>query len=85
MSPAPGHNLTATKKDLEPALKKIEKLLEERKGLSDDIREIKKDLKDKGYEPKMVNVVLKLRAMDSEKRREEEDLRDMYLSALGLC
>lgn len=80
-----GHNLTATKKELEPLLKKVEKLVEDRKAIQEDIRDVKAEVKAKGYDIKMFNEVLKLRAMDSVKRQEQEELRDMYLSALGLC
>lgn len=86
MSPAQtGHNQTIARKDLEGFLKRVEKILEEKKGLSDDIREIKSEVKAKGYDIKTFNECLKLRAMDSEKRQEQEDMRDMYISALGLC
>lgn len=83
--PKIGDNTKDVKKDLEKFLKKVETLVEQRKGIQEDIREVKTDAKNGGIDMPAFNVMLKLRAMDIEKRREQEEMRDLYMAALDLC
>ena len=71
-------------KSLNQAITKIEKLIDARKAVSDDIKEAKAEAKGKGFDMKTLNEMLKLRAMDSEKRKMAEELRDLYIAALDL-
>ncbi len=82
-----GHNSgnAVVKKELESYVKRIEKLIEDRKAVQEDIKEVKAEAKGNGYDMKALNEAIKLRALDSEKRQEQEALRELYLSALGLC
>jgi uncharacterized protein (UPF0335 family) len=87
MTPPPSnHNseVIAGKK-LKSYIDRIEKLIEDRKAVSEDIKEVKQEAKGNGFDLKTINEVIKLRALDAEKRREQEELRDLYLSALGMC
>ena len=63
---------------------RIERLEEERAGLSADIREVYAEAKGSGFEPKGLRQVVKLRKMKIEDRREQEMLLDTYLNALGM-
>jgi len=65
-------------------LERIERLIEEKNGLLEDIRDIKREAKGAGFDMKQLNNMIKLRAMDPDKRREEEELRDIYIAALDL-
>jgi len=65
-------------------LERVERLVEEKAALQDDIKDIKAEAKDVGFDMKTFNEMLKLRKMDSEKRQEQEALRDMYMNALDL-
>lgn len=85
MSPAPiGHNSAVVKKDLEGLVKRVEDLLAERKAVTDDIKEVMDEAKAKGFSVPKIREMLKLRAMDTEKRKESEELRDLYIAALDL-
>lgn len=63
---------------------RIERLEEERSGLTADIREVYAEAKGSGFEPKVLRQVVKLRKMKIEDRREQELLLDTYLNALGM-
>jgi uncharacterized protein (UPF0335 family) len=65
-------------------IQRIEKLEEEKKALSDDIREVFAEAKGNGFDPKIMRHVLRLRKMDSGDRQEEEALIETYLAALGM-
>jgi len=65
-------------------VERIERLDEERKGLSADIREVYAEAKGSGFDTKALREVIRLRAKDSATRQEEEALLDVYKRALGL-
>ncbi len=63
---------------------RVERLVEDKKGISDDIKDIKAEAKGCGFDVKTLNEMLRLRAMDANKRQEQEALRDTYMAALDL-
>lgn len=65
-------------------LERVERLEEEKKSLQEDIRDVKKEAKAAGFDMTAFNEMLKLRALDAEKRAEREELREMYKNALDL-
>ena len=62
---------------------RIERLEEERRALSADIREVYAEAKGTGYDVKIMRKIISLRRMDRDKRREEEEILEIYLAALG--
>ena len=69
---------------LKAYLDRIERLEEERKGMSDDIKDIYSEAKATGFDVKTMRKLVRLRKMDAEKRREEEELLALYQAAIGL-
>jgi len=65
-------------------IERIERLEEEKTALSDDIKEIYAELKGVGYDAKTVRKIVGLRKLDSEKRREADELLDLYKTAVGM-
>lgn len=65
-------------------IQRIERLEEEKKTLSDDIREVYSEAKSNGFDPKIMRQVVRLRRMESADRQEQEALIETYLSALGM-
>ena len=63
---------------------RIERLEEEKKELSADIREVFSEAKGAGFDVKVLRQVLKLRKMDPANRAETEFLRDEYKKLLGM-
>lgn len=65
-------------------IERIENLSEEREKTSQDIREVFAEAKGFGFDPKVMRAVLKIRKQDTDARREQEELLELYKSALGL-
>ncbi len=65
-------------------IERIERLEEEKKGIGDDIKEVYAEAKSTGYDPKVMRVVVRLRKMRPDDRREMEAIVDTYKNALGL-
>ena len=65
-------------------LERIERLEEEKAGLAEDIRDVYAEAKSAGFETKIMRQIIKLRKMDHQKRQEQEELLDLYKSAIGL-
>ncbi len=69
---------------LRSLIERIERLEEEKKALSDDIREVYAEAKAEGFDAKTMRQVIRLRKMESNDRQEQEALLETYLSALGM-
>ncbi len=65
-------------------LKRVEKLVEERKQINDCIKDVKGDAVADGFDRGTIDEMLKLRKLDPDVRNEREELRDLYASTLGL-
>jgi uncharacterized protein (UPF0335 family) len=64
-------------------IERIERLEEEKRAIADDIKEVYAEAKGTGYDIKIMRKIISLRRQDRDKRREEEEILDLYLSALG--
>jgi uncharacterized protein (UPF0335 family) len=73
------------KGQLKSFVERIEKLEEEKKALSEDIREVYAEAKGVGFDVKALRTVVRLRMQDGEERKEHEALVDLYRDALGLA
>ena len=65
-------------------IERIERLEEEKKGFADDIKEVYGEAKGTGFDTKIIKAIIKIRAMDRDKRKEQEEILDLYMSALGI-
>ncbi|AOR76322.1 DUF2312 domain-containing protein [Novosphingobium resinovorum] len=65
-------------------IERIERLEEEKKGVGDDIRDVYNEGKAVGYDTRMMRMVVQLRKMKPDDRREMEMLLDTYKAALGI-
>lgn len=66
-------------------IERVERLEEERKGVTDDIRDVYSEAKSQGYDTKIMKQVVRLRKMSADDRQEMEAILDLYKSALGLA
>jgi uncharacterized protein (UPF0335 family) len=64
-------------------IQRIERLEEEKKALGADVREVYAEAKSTGFDPKIMRQVIKIRAMDTAERQEQEALLQVYLDAVG--
>lgn len=65
-------------------VERVERLEEEKKGISDDIRDVYAEAKGTGFDTKAMREVVRLRRMAKEERREQEELLALYKAALGM-
>ena len=72
------------KSQLKALVERVERLEEEKKALSEDIREVYAEAKANGFDTKAMRVVVRLRQQDTDERREHEALVELYREALGL-
>ena len=63
---------------------RVERLEEEKAALAEDIKEVFAEAKSAGFEVKIMRRIMKLRKMEPEKRAEEDELLDLYMSAIGM-
>jgi uncharacterized protein (UPF0335 family) len=68
---------------LKSLIERIERLEEDRKAVTADLREVYAEAKGEGFDAKILRKVVKLRGLDSAKRAEEEALIDLYIAAIG--
>jgi uncharacterized protein (UPF0335 family) len=66
-------------------VERIERLEEEKKALADDIKDVYAEAKGNGFDAKVIRKVVSIRKQDRDKLREEEEILDLYLAALGMA
>lgn len=69
---------------LRSLIERIERLEEEKKAISSDIRDIFAEAKSAGFDVKIMRAVIKLRKMNAADRDEQEFLLDTYKKALDI-
>lgn len=82
--PGIGHNSVIPGDRLRSFIERIEKLTEEKKALQGDISEVYGEAKGVGFDTRTIRKIVNIRKQDRDKRREEEEILDLYLSALGM-
>lgn len=69
---------------LKTLIERIEKLEEEKKELSDDIKDVYGEAKATGFDVKVLRKIISIRKQDRDERMEQEAIMDLYLQALGM-
>lgn len=78
-----GHN-SIEGGQLRAFVERIEKLEEEKKAIADDIKDVYAEAKGTGFDVKVMRRIVAIRKQDASRRREEEEILDIYLNALGM-
>ncbi|MFN4097882.1 MAG: DUF2312 domain-containing protein [Sphingomonas sp.] len=65
-------------------IERIERLEEEKKGISDDIKDVYGEAKATGFDVKTMRTIIRLRKMEKHHRDEAEMILDTYMQALGM-
>lgn len=65
-------------------IERIERLEEEKKGISDEIKDVYAEAKATGYDIKIMREIVRLRKMRPDDRREHEAVLETYKAALGI-
>lgn len=69
---------------LKSFIERIERLEEEKSAIADDIKDVYAEAKGTGFDAKTIRKVVSLRKLDVEKRREADDMLELYKSAIGM-
>ena len=83
-----GHNSEAVKQfskdQLRSVIERIERLEEEKKTISDDVRDVYAEAKGNGYDVKALRTIVRMRKQDANERQEQETILESYMQALGM-
>jgi uncharacterized protein (UPF0335 family) len=77
-----GHNSAGD--PLRLLIERIERLEEEKKGVAEDIKDVYTEAKARGYVPKIIREIIRIRKMSKDDRDEHFAILDTYASAIGL-
>jgi uncharacterized protein (UPF0335 family) len=72
------------KDQLKAIIERVERLEEERKTISDDIRDVYAEAKGNGFDVKALRTIVRMRKEDANKRAEAETILETYMQALGM-
>ncbi len=72
------------KDQLKAFVERIERLEEEKKTISDDIRDVYAEAKAHGFDVKALRAIVRLRKQDANERAEQETILETYMQALGM-
>jgi len=80
-----GHNSAQYAADqLKSIIERVERLEEDKHGISDDIKDIYGEAKGNGYDVKALRTIVRMRKMDANDRAEQETILETYMHALGM-
>lgn len=65
-------------------IERIERMEEEKKGVTDDIKDVYAEAKANGYDPKIMRQIVRLRKMESHSRQEMDAILETYRQALNV-
>jgi uncharacterized protein (UPF0335 family) len=77
--------LRFAKDHLKAIVERVERLEEEKKAISDDIRDVYAESKASGFDVKALRTIVRLRKMEASEREEQEAILDTYRHALGMA
>lgn len=72
------------KDQLKSIIERIERLEEEKKAISDDIKDIFSEARGNGYDVAALRTIIKMRKQDPNERQEAESILEVYMDALGM-
>lgn len=70
--------------ELRLLVERAERLEEEKKGITDDIKDVFAEAKGRGYDPKAIRKILAIRKQKKEEFQEQEAILEVYMQALGM-
>lgn len=75
----------ATADQIKAFIERIERLEEEKRSIAEDIKDVYAEAKANGFEVKVLRKIVAMRRQDVNERREQEELLELYLNALGMA
>ncbi|MBK8246137.1 MAG: DUF2312 domain-containing protein [Gemmatimonadetes bacterium] len=74
-----------TADQLRSFIDRLERLSEEKRALSEDMKEVFAEAKSAGFDTKIMRQILRIRGMDEADLHEQEELLEVYKRALGMA
>jgi len=65
-------------------IQRIEKLEEDKAAVGEDLKEVYAEAKGVGFDTKIIRQIVRLRKVELEKRRENDELLELYKAAIGM-
>jgi uncharacterized protein (UPF0335 family) len=72
------------KDQLKAIIERIERLEEEKKTISDDIKDVYAEAKGNGFDVKALRTIIRMRKQDANERAAQETILETYMHALGM-
>ncbi|OQW60601.1 MAG: hypothetical protein A4S14_18730 [Proteobacteria bacterium SG_bin9] len=72
------------KDQLKAIIERVERLEEEKKAISDDIKDVFAEAKGNGFDVKALRTIIRMRKQDADERQEQETILETYMQALGM-
>lgn len=69
---------------LRSIIERVERLEEEKKALSSDVKDIMAEAKSAGFDVKVIRQVIRIRKQEPAEVEEQETLLDLYRHAMGM-
>lgn len=70
--------------ELKLLIERAERLEEEKKGISDDLKDVFSEAKSRGYDPKSIRTIMAIRKKNRDDYQEEQAILEVYMQALGM-
>lgn len=77
-------NAGVAAEELKQFIERIERLEEEKAGIAGDIKDVFAELKGRGFDPRAIRQILRIRKQDHSERQEQEAILELYMQALGM-
>lgn len=65
-------------------IERIENLEQRKDAITEDIKEVYLEAKGTGFDTKIIRQIVRLRKIELEKRRESDELLELYKAAIGM-
>lgn len=72
-----------TNNQLKSIIERIENLEEQKKDISNDIKDILNESKSNGFDTKAIKTVIKLRKISPQERKLSDEIINTYMASLG--
>lgn len=80
----PDDQASVTGAELRQFIERVERLEEEKKEVSEQIKEVFAEMKGRGFDVKAIRTILRERKQDPNDIAEQEAIIDMYKAAIGM-
>jgi uncharacterized protein (UPF0335 family) len=74
----------ATAGQLKAFIERVERLEEEKRQIAEDVKDVYAEAKANGFDVKILRKIIALRRQDADERREQEEILETYMRALGM-